>query len=307
MKLRHFISTKQITSRSMLEKLFKRADVLEHNLLAGKLKQSLRGKILASIFFEPSTRTRFSFETAMTRLGGNLITTENATTSSSLTKGESLEDTIKIINGYADVIVMRHFKKGAAAVAAQVSKIPVINAGDGPGEHPTQALLDIYTIAREKDKIDNLRIGMVGDLLYGRTVHSQLPLLRFYKNIHLDLISPPQLRLPQEYKTFLKEHKISFQESSDLEQAVRKVDVLYVTRVQKERFASVKVYERLKNAFVITPTILRKMKKDAIIMHPLPRVTEIDPAVDSDPRASYFRQAINGVYIRMALLEHLLL
>ena len=306
MDLRHIISTQQFLDLALLEELFASAKLLEQQDKEKTIPKVLSDKILATVFYEPSTRTRFSFEAAMLKLGGGVITTESASHFSSATKGESLSDSIKILGGYADAIVLRHPEKGSAQVAAEVSSVPVINAGDGAGEHPTQALLDIYTIQKERGSIAGLKVVLLGDLLYGRTIHSLLPLLAVYQNVHICLISPPELRLPDQYKSYLSERGVTVEESETLDGIIETADVLYVTRVQKERFPSVEAYEKVKNAFVIDRAMIDRMKKEAIIMHPLPRVTEINPEIDNDPRAAYFRQAKNGMYMRMALLSKIL-
>jgi aspartate carbamoyltransferase catalytic subunit len=261
---------------------------------------------MATLFYEPSTRTRLSFESAMTRLGGSVIGTEAASHFSSAVKGESLPDTIRIVGRYADVIVIRHPQEGSSRTAAECSPVPVINAGDGAGQHPTQALLDMYTIKRELGRLDNLSVAMTGDLLYGRTVHSLTYLLAHYSDIRLSFLSPEQLRIPLNLRQYLKRKGIHFKESTSMEDAVQEADVLYMTRIQKERFASEAEYGKLKGCYVIDKRILALMKKKSIIMHPLPRVDEISPEADSDPRAAYFRQAENGLYIRMALLKMIL-
>lgn len=303
MDFRHVLSTTQFQDRGLLHQLFLLADEMERNNKDHRLFQSLQGKVMATLFYEPSTRTRFSFESAMHRLGGRVVTTESATQFSSVTKGETLEDTIRILGTYVDVIVLRHFEKGSAARAAKISNVPVINAGDGTGEHPTQSLLDMYTIYREKGNIDGLTITLMGDLLYGRTIHSLLNLLVVFDGIHVNLVSPKELALPEEYKKILSDHHVSFDEFERVDSVLDKTDVLYVTRVQKERFASLEEYDRVKNCCIVDQNTLEKLPHDAIIMHPLPRVNEIAPAVDADPRAAYFRQAANGLYMRMALLE----
>ena len=304
--LKHIISTGQFLDKSLLNVIFKEAHKLEVKETVGNFSVPLKNKILASVFYEPSTRTRFSFEAAMLKLGGGVISTENASHFSSAIKGESLADTIRIIGGYADIIVLRHPQEGSALIASQVSPVPIINAGDGAGEHPTQALLDLYTVQRELGKIDGLTIGLVGDLLYGRTIHSLIGLLSLYKNVTICLISPPSLRLPIAYRRRLKQAGISFKETTALQGVISNLDVLYITRVQKERFASQAHYEKLKDYYTIKPPALKNLKKHAIIMHPLPRVSEIAKDIDDDPRAAYFRQAKNGLYIRMALLKMLL-
>jgi len=301
--LQHLISSKQL-NRELIKKIFGKAEYFENSNSVNK--KPLVGKVVACIFYEPSTRTRLSFESAALRLGAAVISTESASHFSSAVKGETIEDTIRIISGYADAIVLRHYKEGAAEVASRFSTVTVINAGDGSGEHPTQALLDLYTIKKELGRIDGIKIGLVGDLLYGRTVHSLLRLLNLYKNIKIYLVSPKELRIPEEIRTFLIEKKADFKEIEDLSTILNDIDVLYVTRIQKERFKSKKKYESLKASFQINNSVLRKLKNKAIIMHPLPRVTEISFEVDSDKRAAYFRQAKNGLFVRMAILDLML-
>lgn len=303
MKLTHVVSTKQFLNTEILDELFEIADEMENRDKNGEVDGVLKGKILANLFYEPSTRTRFSFESAMQKLGGSVITTEDASKFSSVTKGEVLEDTIRIISGYVDVIVLRHYEKGSAKIAAEISDVPVINAGDGVGEHPTQALLDLYTIKKELGRVDNLNVAFVGDLLYGRTIHSLLNLFTLYKNVKIYLVSPTRLKLPEEYKEVLRKNGIEFREVINLGEVMNKVDVLYMTRVQKERFDSKEEYEKLNGYYVLDERLLRKLKRDAIVMHPLPRVNEISHDIDKDKRAAYFRQAKNGLYIRMALLK----
>ena len=306
MKPRHVVSTVQFFDRPILKRLFVSADTMRHLCQDSQVIDSLRGKIMASVFYEPSTRTRFSFEAAMQRLGGMVLSTEAASIFSSAMKGETLEDTIQVVSGYADVIVLRHPEKGSAERASSVSPVPVINAGDGLGEHPTQALLDIYTIKQQCGRVEKLKIALIGDLLNGRTIHSLLFLLGLYPGIQLYLVSPPQLGLPAKYRQYLKRKGVSFTEVSDLDFLDESLDVLYVTRVQKERFKSQAEYEKLKHYFVVGPHTLKKLKPSAVVMHPLPRVGEIHPDVDSDPRAAYFQQAQNGLYVRMALLQEIL-
>jgi aspartate carbamoyltransferase catalytic subunit len=262
----------------------------------------LKGKILAALFYEPSTRTRLSFEAAMIRLGGSVITADGFQFSS-MYKGETIEDTTMMVAGYSDIIAMRHPDLGSADKAASVSPVPFINAGDGPGQHPTQALLDLYTVAKEHGKIDGVHIAMVGDLKYGRTVHSLVQLLTLFKNIRFTFIAPPQLPMPDKVLKMLKEKKISYTESDDLDAGLD-ADVVYMTRVQKERFEDIKQYEKLKHALVLTARHLKARK--TIVMHPLPRVGEITTDVDALPNAAYFRQAHNGVPMRMALLAMML-
>ena len=266
----------------------------------------LKGKILANLFYEPSTRTSSSFTAAMERLGGSVIPI-NEVRYSSVTKGESLPDTVRTLESYADVIVLRHPETGSAAIAAQAARKPVINAGDGVGEHPTQALLDTFTIFEElgAGRIDGLTVTMLGDLKYGRTVHSLARLLSLYK-VKLNYVSPDILRTPKEVMDEVAAKKIPQAEFSSLEKILPETDVLYVTRVQKERFEDPADYEKVKGAYVIDPAIMKSAKKDMIVMHPLPRVGEISVDFDDDPRAAYFRQMEYGLYVRMALLAMVL-
>jgi aspartate carbamoyltransferase catalytic subunit len=287
-------------TRDEVELIIKTAQKFEDSLNKGRMLDNCRGLILATLFFEPSTRTRLSFETAMLRLGGQVITVADPQ-SSSVSKGESLHDTIKTVENYADVIVLRHPKIGAAAEAAAATERPVINAGDGAGQHPTQSLLDVYTILKEKGTIDGLTIACVGDLKYGRTVHSLAELLSLYK-VRLIFVSPISLRMPAELINKLKEKGVPTEETEDLKEALKKSDVLYMTRIQKERFEDQTEYERLKGVYILTRSVLKDAKKEIIIMHPLPRVNEIATDVDSYEGAAYFRQVANGVPVRMALL-----
>lgn len=297
--MKHVIDSQQFT-RIDLEKIFRIADGIK------KRKGSpMKGKVMASLFYEPSTRTRFSFETAMKRLGGEVVSTENAREFSSAAKGETLEDSIRVMNEYVDVIVMRHYEMGAAARAAAVSRIPIINAGDGPGQHPTQALLDLYTIRRELGHIDNISIAMVGDLKNGRTIRSLSGVLCNYKNIQITFVSPEGLKIGDDIKEYLKKHGVKYDETEKLESIINTADVIYQTRIQKERFASEKEYLKYKGCYVINGAMADKMKKKSIIMHPLPRVDEILPEVDSSPKAAYFRQAGYGLLVRMALLVYI--
>ncbi len=305
-RLRHVITARVFLDRDLLASLFASAGRMELDDVGRTLPQPMRGRILASLFYEPSTRTRFSFEAAMQKLGGGVITAENARDSSSAVKGETISDTVKVIAGYADAIVMRHFAEGAAAAAAAISPVPVINAGDGAGEHPTQALGDIYTMQRELGGIDGLRIALVGDLRYGRTIHSLLPLLCVHRGVMLDLISPPQLRLPEAYLNLLRDHGIQFRETADFERALQAADVAYITRVQRERFATEADYAAVQDVFILSAALADTLKPHAIIMHALPRVHEISPEVDANHRAAYFRQTKNALYCRMALLNDLL-
>ncbi|MCB1143501.1 MAG: aspartate carbamoyltransferase [Leptospiraceae bacterium] len=266
---------------------------------SGKAFGILRGKLLASLFFEASTRTRLSFESAMERLGGRLISTVGFQFSS-ISKGETLYDTMKMIEAYADIAVIRHPVEGSSRIAAGAVKMPVINAGDGAGQHPTQALLDLYTIKSEKNTIDNITIGFIGDLKYGRTIHSLIKLLKFYK-INAVLISPEELALPDSYKRDLKDYPMSIEETRDIK-AIWDCDVIYVTRIQEERFADHKEYEKLKETYKINKELILASKKNTTVLHPLPRVSELSTDVDDLPNAAYFRQAEYGVVSRMALL-----
>ena len=271
-----------------------------------KYADACRGKKLATLFFEPSTRTRLSFEAAMLELGGNVLGFSEAS-SSSASKGESVADTAKMVSCYADIMAMRHPKEGAPYVAAKSASIPVINAGDGGHCHPTQTLADLLTIYRELGRLDNLTVGCCGDLKYGRTVHSLISALGRYKNIKVILIAPEELQLPKYVKyEVLDKYGMEYMETSNLEEVMPQLDVLYMTRIQRERFDSFDEYERLKDSFVLTAEKLRNAKETMRILHPLPRVNEISVAVDDDPRAAYFRQALNGKYIRMALILKLL-
>ena len=264
------------------------------------------GKKLATLFFEPSTRTRLSFESAMLELGGSVLGFSEAA-SSSASKGESVSDTVKVVSCYADVIAMRHPKEGAPLVAAMKSDVPIINAGDGGHNHPTQTLTDLLTIHREMGRLDNLTIGLCGDLKFGRTVHSLIAAMSRYENIKFVLISPDELKLPDYIKVDVMDKKgIPYEENPDLEAAMPQLDILYMTRVQRERFFNEQDYIRLKDSYVLTPEKLVNAKESMRILHPLPRVNEISVAVDDDPRACYFRQALNGKYIRMALILKML-
>lgn len=298
--MKHVLSVKQFSDRALLDTLFKSAAEMQA-MPPAQYPNPLDHLTLATIFYEPSTRTRLSFEAAVQNLGGKIITTENAAQFSSAMKGESLEDTIKVINMYADGIILRHPEIGSAEKAAAVSGVPLINAGDGAGEHPTQALLDTYSMHRAKDSIDGLKVALVGDLLYGRAVHSLLPLLAVYE-VELYLLSPESLKLPETYLKELDKKGIRYTVLHDWGEALPEVDVLYMTRVQKERFKLIEDYQAVKDDFILTPKLVKQMKKDAIILHPLPRVNEIDPKIDSDPRAQYFQQVKNGLFLRMALL-----
>jgi aspartate carbamoyltransferase catalytic subunit len=299
------IRAEQLVDPVLLDQLFASADVLEREDKARTLKYPLLGRILATMFYEPSTRTRFSFEAAMQKLGGGVLTAENALDNSSASKGETIADTVRVVSGYADAIVLRHPQVGTAEMAAGASPVPIINAGDGAGEHPTQALIDVYTIRKELGRLEDLNIALVGDLKNGRTIHSLLPFLIKAPGVSLTLISPPQLRLPGKYVRMLQEADTRFAETTRLAR-VQPADVVYVTRVQKERFANEAEYDAVKDSYRIDLHVADSLKVRSIILHALPRTTEISPDVDQDARAAYFRQARNGLYVRMALLKYLL-
>jgi len=295
----HIVEVSQF-DRGFVESLFVSADQLRDLPRPSTLQA---GKILATIFYEPSTRTRLSFESAMLRLGGQVISTENAREFSSAIKGETVEDTVMMASGYADAIVIRHFEQGAAARAAAVSPVPILNAGDGPGEHPTQALLDLYTIQHELGRIDNLRIALVGDLRYGRTARSLALLSRLTTGVELIFVSPPQVPMGDDIRAALDTAGIPYRDEPNLAKVLPDVDVVYQTRVQKERFASEDEYRAAKGTYILDRSMYDRLNANAVVMHPLPRVDEITTEVDSDPRSAYFRQARNGVFVRMALLN----
>ena len=305
MDLHHVIEAQQFDVPTLLC-LIETTQEME-KAVSGGGTSDLHKRIMATLFYEPSTRTRFSFETAMYRLGGSVISTENAAEFSSVAKGETLEDTVRILNGYADVLVIRHYEVGSAKRAASVSRVPVINAGDGAGQHPTQALLDLYTIHKEIGSIDGLRIAMVGDLAQGRTVRSLAYLLSKFQNIRIYFVAPPLLKMKGDILDHLREKNVWYAEETDLDKVLPEVNVVYQTRIQKERFGDrIADYEACRGVYVINSDSLRLMKADAIVMHPLPRLDEIAMEVDSDPRAAYFRQAQNGLCVRMALLRMVL-
>ncbi len=305
MNLHHIIEAQQFDLPSMLH-VFEVAQKMEQVVARGGITD-YQNRIMGTLFYEPSTRTRFSFETAMHRLGGHVISTENAGEFSSAAKGETLEDTIRMLNGYADVIVIRHKEVGSAKRAAAASRVPVINAGDGAGQHPTQALLDLYTIRKEIGAIDGLRIAMVGDLAQGRTVRSLTYLLSKFKNVTIYFVAPPLLKMKEDILEHLREHSVPYIEETDLDKVLPEVDVVYQTRIQKERFGDrIADYEKCRGIYIIDQESLRLMKPKSIIMHPLPRLEEIAMEVDQDSRAAYFRQAQNGLYVRMALLTMVL-
>ena len=271
-----------------------------------KYAEACHGKKLATLFFEPSTRTRLSFEAAMYELGGQVLGFSEAA-SSSAAKGESVSDTVKVVSCYADIIAMRHPKEGAPLVASMKADVPVINAGDGGHNHPTQTLADLLTIWREKGRFTNLTIGLCGDLKFGRTVHSLIEAMARYENVRFVLISPEELKLPSYVKKDILQKKgIPYTQTTDLESVMPELDVLYMTRVQRERFFNEDEYVRLKDSYILTPEKLKTAKESLSILHPLPRVNEISVAIDDDPRACYFKQALNGKYMRMALILKLL-
>ncbi len=301
----NIISTSQF-KKNEVERILFQALQMEKECASGNINQPLKNKIVVCVFFEPSTRTRLSFETAALKLGASVISVENAKENSSAYKGESIEDTTRMLCSYADVIIMRHFQEGVAEKAATVATKPIINAGDGSNQHPSQAFLDLYTIKKEHNRLDHLNITFVGDLLHSRTLHSLMPFLMMYPGNTFCFISPRELSLPKEYVDELQKKGVSFKEMQNLEKGLSDTDVLYMTRVQKERFQNLGDYEKVKDLFLLKKEHLKDLKKEAIIMHPLPRVNEIDPEIDKDPRAAYFRQAQNGLYIRMALLSYAL-
>ncbi|HTK60487.1 MAG TPA: aspartate carbamoyltransferase [Candidatus Baltobacteraceae bacterium] len=298
---RHVISARQFGAEDIIA-LFEEADRMEKIVAYGGC-DALDGKVMATLFYEPSTRTRLSFETAMLRLGGRYVSTENAREFSSVSKGETLEDTIRTVGCFADVIVLRHFEEGAARRAADISSVPIVNAGDGIGEHPTQALLDLYTIFKELGRLEGLTITCVGDLANGRTVHSLVRLAANFPIERFIFIAPPEVRMKDDIIRDLQDRGILCREGDQLQVAMSHSDVVYQTRIQKERFPSAEAYEALRGRYVIDREAMTHMKPEGILMHPLPRVGEIAIEVDADPRAAYFRQVKNGLFMRMALLQ----
>jgi aspartate carbamoyltransferase catalytic subunit len=298
--LGHVISSEQF-DRPLLDHIFAQASAL-----AGVRDDRLARRVMASLFYEPSTRTRLSFESAMLRLGGAVLGTEDAHTFSSAIKGETLEDTVRMVSTYADVIVLRHDQEGAAARAAAVASVPVVNAGDGPGEHPTQALLDLYTIERELGHVEGVRIAFCGDLRFGRTARSLALLMALYPGVEMTFVAPEVVQVRRDTLDRLEARGIEWRLADQLTGVLDGIDVVYQTRVQKERFTDAAEYELARTAIRIDTALMERLPANAIVMHPLPRVDEIAPEVDADPRAAYFRQAANGVAIRMALLEMLL-
>ena len=301
--MRHLIDIKELSVEEIDELIKVAKNIIAH---PEEYHEKCKYKKLATLFFEPSTRTRLSFEAAMMELGGNVIGFSEAS-SSSASKGESVSDTVKIVGGYSDIIAIRHPKEGAPLVASLKSDVPIINAGDGGHNHPTQTLTDLLTISCEKNRLDNLTIGLCGDLKFGRTVHSLITAMSRYKNVKFILISPDELKIPEYVKEeILERNNMEYIETNDIEEHMDKLDILYMTRVQKERFFNEEDYLRLKDYYILNKEKLEKAKKDLCILHPLPRVNEISVEVDNDPRACYFKQARYGKYIRMALILKLL-
>lgn len=302
-KGQHILSTRQFERDSLLElfAIAKKMEVILDEAKKGKQNMTLEGKLMATLFFEPSTRTRFSFETAMQRLGGRVISNADMMGTSSWKKHESLEDTGKVVSQMADVIVMRHPEKGSVKRLAATSDVPVFNAGDGPAEHPTQALLDVYTIWKNKGTLDGITIGMSGDSKFGRVPHSQCDLLKHFKTRFV-LVSPEALRMPQAIIDTLHETGHEIKEMDSLEEAIPEMDVIACTRIQEERFESEAEYKKYAGIYILNKELMAKAKSDAIVLHPLPRVDEISTEIDDDPRIKYFEQVRNGVAIRMALL-----
>jgi aspartate carbamoyltransferase catalytic subunit len=289
---------------------YSKADYLRILELAADFEKNpnqrlLEGKVVASLFFEPSTRTRLSFETAINRLGGRIIGFSDAG-SSSVSKGESLHDTTRMVSNYADLIVMRHPLEGSARYAAEVADVPVINAGDGANQHPTQTLLDMYSILKTQGTLDNINIFMVGDLKYGRTVHSLLMAMTEFENPIFNFIAPEELAMPEEYKLFLKEKGIRYFEHTEINDNINHADIIYMTRVQKERFMDPIEYEKVKNVYILRNNMLKNTRPNMRILHPLPRINEIHPDVDANKKAYYFEQARNGVFTRQAIIAHIL-
>lgn len=304
MKLKNFVESQQL-DLDIIFYLFKKADEFRSDNF---MRSNLHGKILATLFYEPSTRTRLSFESAMLKLGGSVLSTENAKEFSSAIKGETIEDTVRVLEKYADCIVLRHYEEGIAKKAAKISSIPVVNAGDGKGQHPTQALLDLYTIYRELGKVEGIKIAMVGDLASGRTVRSLCYLLGKFKNNEIIFISPEHLKIKNDIKLYLTKHNISFREEINLDNILPEVDIVYMTRLQKERI-TLSEYEKAKGKYIINKNNFSLLKSSARIMHPLPKVDEIQLDIETeseDKRVAYFRQAENGLFIRMALLDYLI-
>lgn len=293
--LKHVLSAGQYT-RESLEEVFDLASKIKQN--PEKYSKAIEGKIVATMFYEPSTRTRLSFETAVLRLGGQVISTENASANSSVKKGETLKDTVRVLQNYADAIVIRHSDVNSAIDAASVASVPILNAGSGKGEHPTQALLDMYTIREKRGKIDGVKVAILGDLVYGRTIHSLIKLLALYNDVEIYGLSKKDFMLPQEYIDFLKEKNINYTICNSFNDIPKDIDVMYHTRIQQERFEG----DFGKEEYIINKEVLSNFSENTIVLHPLPRTGEISEDIDDDPRALYFEQAGNGLYIRMGLL-----
>ncbi len=299
MKNRSLVSITDFTKDEYL-RILELAQHFERN----PIQKILEGYVVATLFFEPSTRTRLSFESAVNRLGGKVIGFSDASVSST-SKGETLADTIRTVSNYSDLIVMRHPIEGSARWASEVASVPIINAGDGANQHPTQCLLDLYTILQTQGTLENLHVAFVGDLKYGRTVHSNVIALTHF-NTTFHLVSPEELKLPSAVKMHIKEKKLDYYQYTDIQQVIDKVDILYMTRIQRERFSDPMEYERVKNSYILTNSMLNTAKDNLRILHPLPRVNEIATDVDSNPKAYYFQQALNGVYVRQALIASIL-
>jgi len=299
MKDKSFVSIDDFSKEEIIEVL----DMAEE-FEKQPVRNLLKNKIIANLFFEPSTRTRLSFESAINKLGGSIIGFTDAS-SSSVSKGESLHDTIRMVSSYSDLIVMRHHIEGSARYASEISSVPVINAGDGANQHPTQTMLDLYSIRKTQGTLDNLNIFMVGDLKYGRTVHSLMMAMSRW-NATFNFISPEELKMPDENKLYLENLGLKYYEHTDFTDIISKADIIYMTRVQRERFSDPMEYEKVKNVYVLRDSMLKNTKPNMKILHPLPRVNEINPDVDSNPKAYYFNQALNGVYTRQAILCKLL-
>ncbi|MFO7658164.1 MAG: aspartate carbamoyltransferase [Bacteroidales bacterium] len=300
MKMRSLVSINDYSKAEYL-KILDLAEEFEKK----PVRELLNGKVVATLFFEPSTRTRISFESAVLKLGGRVVGFSDSN-SSSVTKGETLYDTIKIVSNYCDLIVMRHPLEGSARFASEISQVPIINAGDGANQHPTQTLLDLYSIRKTQGRLDNINIFMVGDLKYGRTVHSLLMAMSEFNKITFNFISPDELKMPEEYKMVLDNRGFKYFEYKDFTDIISEADIIYMTRVQKERFSDPIEYEKTKNAYILKDSMLSTTKPGMKVLHPLPRVNEIDPCVDENPKAYYFTQALNGVYVRQAIISSIL-
>lgn len=300
MKNRHLVSINDF-SKDDIARILELAAEFEKD----PSQQILEGKVIASLFFEPSTRTRLSFESAINRLGGRVIGFTDAT-SSSVSKGESLKDTIRTVANYSDMIIMRHPIEGSARLASEVSSVPVVNAGDGANQHPTQTLLDLYSIKKTQGSLDNVNLFLVGDLKYGRTVHSLLMAMSNYENVTFNFISPEELRIPNEYKLFLEKKGIPYYEHRDFDGIIEHADIIYMTRIQRERFSDPMEYEKTKNSYVLRDKMLENAKDNMRVLHPLPRVNEIHEDVDTNAKAYYFTQALNGVFTRQAIISSIL-